>query len=192
MMNDLETVGNAQISTSVKKYGTGSIAFDGTGDWLFSPKTADMVIPASSTFTMECWAYLTAAQNTFRMLVSEANGSSSRYLSINATGIEAQFGGSSGTSVAANYTFTLNTWYHIALVRNGTTVAIYINGQAQTVSNSTQTNAFFDVGTGMYIGRWGGSPSYEWSGYIDDLRITKGVARYTANFTPPTAAFPNN
>jgi len=187
MMNNLETVGNAQLSTSVKKYGSASIYFDGSGDWLFAPKTADMVIPASSTFTMECWAYLTGAQNTFRMLVSEANGNSSRYLSINSAGIEAQFGGSSGTAVASNYIFTLNIWYHIALVRNGTTVSIYINGQSQSVSNPTQTNAFFDVGTGMYIGRWGGSPSYEWPGYIDDLRITKGVARYTTSFTPPTS-----
>jgi hypothetical protein len=79
------------------------------------------------------------------------------------------------------------TWTHIALVRNGSTFTPYINGVAGTTTTSsatltTSTLPFVIGATGV-----GTSP---FNGYIDDFRMTRGYARYTSNFTPPTTAFP--
>jgi len=190
--NDMETVGNAQLSTSVVKYGTGSVYLDGTGDWLVFPKTSTFSIPAASNFTVETWLYLAVAQNSsvYKMIVSDDASTSSKYVSLTSSGLEVQLGGSGATAALATYAFSINTWYHLAVVRNNNTIAIYVNGTALSVTQSSQANAFLDQGSVIYVGRYGGSNTYAWNGYLDDLRITKGVARYTANFTPPTGAFP--
>jgi hypothetical protein len=161
-----------------------SVYFDGTGDWLAAPKTWSL--GASESFTIECWIYLTAAQANYRMIISDA----SKYLSVNAAGVEAQFGSTTPSIANANYTFATNAWYHLALVRNGTAVVIYINGVAQTMVAGTQATGFLDSGTTLYVGRYNTTTDYPWNGYIADLRVTRGNARYTANFTPPTAQLP--
>ena len=69
MMNDLETVGNAQISTSVKKYGTGSMYFDGTGDWLVGVVNPNLGF-SSGNFTIEGWAYVTSIGATYQCILS--------------------------------------------------------------------------------------------------------------------------
>lgn len=186
MMAVPETVGNAQISTSVKKYGTGSLAFDGTGDWLLVPDSIDQRL-GTGNFTIECWLYLSAT-GTARGIVGKGTSTTGWLLSTNTSNaVVFTYGTSTITSTG---TLAGTTWYHIAVVREGTgtnQTKIYIGGTNDgtgTVSTDfTQTNA-------AYIGanRTGGDPM---NGFIDDLRITKGVARYTATFTPPTAAFPD-
>ena len=84
-----------------------------------------------------------------------------------------------GTSVA------LNTWTHLALVKNGSTATIYVNGVSagtDTVGSLTNSTAPLTLGATSS----GGQP---FNGYIQDARFTNGLARYTANFTPPTAEF---
>ena len=78
-------------------------------------------------------------------------------------------------------------WYHVALVRNGNTFNGYLDG----VSGSSTTSSA-SIGANSTNGAFfGAQATSNFNGYLDDIRITKGVARYTANFTPPTAAFPN-
>jgi hypothetical protein len=81
--------------------------------------------------------------------------------------------------------FSTGTWHHLALVRNGSTLSIYIDGvsQALTADVAIGANDVGDVSSPLYIGS---DSQYHLNGYIQDLRITKGVARYTADFTPPT------
>lgn len=186
MMAVPETVGNAQIDTTTKKYGTGSLEFDGTGDWLFIPDSPNQQL-GTGNFTIECWLYL-AATGTARGIVGKGGSTTGWLLSTNTSNaVVFTYGTSTITSTG---TLSGTTWYHIAVVREGTgtnQTKIYIGGTNDgtgTVSTDfTQTNA-------GYVGanRTGGDPM---NGYIDDLRITKGVARYTANFTAPTAAFPD-
>lgn len=186
MMAVPETVGNAQIDTTVKKYGTGSLEFDGTGDWLLVPDSPDQRL-GTGNFTIECWLYLSAT-GTARGIVGKGTSTTGWLLSTNTSNaVVFTYGTSTITSTG---TLSGTTWYHIAVVREGTgsnQTKIYIDGTNDgtgTVSTDfTQTNA-------AYVGanRTGGDPM---NGYIDDLRITKGVARYTANFTAPTAAFPD-
>jgi hypothetical protein len=83
-------------------------------------------------------------------------------------------------------TVTTGQWYHVAFVRSGTTLTPYLDGVASTTATTSAT--FTTSATNLRVGRyWSG----DFDGYIDDLRITKGVARYTSNFTPTTVAFPD-
>jgi hypothetical protein len=184
--NVLETVGNAQISTSVKKFGTGSLAFDGTGDWLLTPDSVDLRL-GTGNFTIEFWFYLSATGSA-RGIVGKGASTTGWLVSTNASNnVVFTYGTSTITSTG---TLSGSTWHHIAVVRSGTgtnQTNIYING---TNDGTGTVSTDFAQTEAMYVGanRTGGDAL---NGYIDDLRITKGVARYTANFTPPTAAFPD-
>ena len=184
--NDLETVGNAQISTGVTKFGTGSISFDGTGDWLTAPDSVNLQF-GTGNFTIEGWVYLNAIGSA-RGFVSKGTSTTGWSLGTNSSN-QVVFSHTSST-ITSTGTLAVSTWYFVTVVREGTgtnQTKIYINGTndgtGTVATNFNQTNI-------MYVGadRVGGSAL---NGYIDDLRITKGVARYTANFTPPTQAFPN-
>jgi hypothetical protein len=193
--NALETVGNAQIDTSVKKYGTGSMEFDGTGDYLALPGS-DSFILGSGNFTVEGWAYFTTiggasvGRGLFQMS-GTAGGFTTSLTTTAAVGSRASDGkwelyGGGGATAAASATPSINTWYHFALVKNGSNLTLYIDG-VSTISKTDNTNY-----TGQYLVIGGYYTTTDvMAGFIDDLRITKGIARYTTTFTPPTAALPD-
>jgi hypothetical protein len=188
MMNDLETVGNAQISTSVKKYGTGSLYFDGSGDYLTIAGTPNLAF-GTGNFTIELWAYrLSGTNNGLFQLSTTAGGFKNN--DVNNLALAYASGGityyANNNSYVPSTTVSNNQWDHLALVRSGTTTTLYFNG----VSVSSITDSTNYTGTYLVVGGYYDT-TYVWNGYIDDLRITKGYARYTANFTPPTAAFFN-
>jgi hypothetical protein len=181
--NDLETVGNAQISTTQSKWGGSSISFDGTGDWLLIPDQPPQRI-GTGNFTIEMWVYRNSS-GTYG-LAGKGTGTTGWLVSLNSSNQVVFTYGSS--TITSSGTVSATTWTHIAVVREGTSTnqtKIYIGGSNDgtgTVSTDfNQTNS-------MYIGadRTGGSAA---NAYVQDVRITN-YARYTANFTPPTAAFP--
>jgi hypothetical protein len=190
MMNDLETVGNAQISTSVKKYGTGSLAFDGTGDWLVTSYTPNNAL-GSGDFTVEAFIYkntnaaymavagtMTSAApyNTKWQLFSDAGGTKISWCT-------------EAFLITSSATLSTGTWYHIAFVRSSGTLKLYIDGVFDSSSSDTRNyNAVGELWVGQVPENVSGRA---WNGYIDEFRISK-FARYTANFSVPTAAFPNN
>jgi hypothetical protein len=183
MINDLETVGNAQISTSVKKYGTGSMYFDGNLDGLFTPSTPNLAF-GTGDFTVEFWLYLAANLNTFAKVVMM--GTTGNCFTIEAQGTVNFLNLTNKTSTVyatSNTALTTGTWIHVAATRASGTLRLFQNGTQ--VGSAANTVDFPNAG-GIYIGR--SESGQETNGYIDDLRITKGFARYTANFTPPTAA----
>jgi hypothetical protein len=186
--NDLETVGNAQIDTTTKKFGTGSLEFDGTGDWLLLPDNPDLQL-GTGNLTVEFWVYLaTGDAGSNRGLVSKGTASTGWSVSLNTTQ-KVVFSYASST-ITSSGAITLDAWNHIAVVREGTgsnQTKIYIGG---TNDGTGTVSTDFNQTNSMYIGanRAAGDPM---KGFIDDLRITKGVARYTANFTPPTRPFPD-
>jgi hypothetical protein len=190
MMSDLETVGNAQISTSVKKYGTGSLAFDGSGDYLTTPNSPNLNF-GSGDFTIELWLYSTVGTSNESVVNKGYNNAGNLsyllFLDSNTLGF---FASSNGTSfdIANNVsmgTATQNTWVHFAASRSGSSIRLFRNG---TLINTVTSSATIYTGTtNLYIGS-SDSGGLNFNGYIDDLRITKGFARYTANFTAPTSA----
>jgi hypothetical protein len=187
-LSNLSTTGNADISTAVVKYGTGSLAFDGTGDYLNALANPVFAF-GSGDFTIESWVYITAAKNQGIFDTRNSGPSSTGIVfSINASNsLNVYIGGSILNSSAS---LSLNTWTHVACVKSSGTITIYIDGVARgSVSNSTNlTDTTPTVGTVVDYRNTGST--YMLQGYIDDLRITKGLARYTSAFTPPEAALP--
>ena len=190
MMNDLETVGNAQISTSVVKYGTGSIAFDGTGDYLSTRATPDLAF-GSGDFTIECWVYASSL-GSYNAVVAQwpdNGGSVNNQYTLETVGSNMEFYVCSGTTVYGPTTLgtiTTGVWIHYAVCRSGNTLYPFKNGVLGTTTSLTQT--LNSPTSAVTVGGQVAGAGY-WNGYIDDLRITKGYARYTTTFTPPTAAF---
>lgn len=189
MQNDIETVGNAQISTSIVKYGAGSLSFDGTGDYLTMP--AAPVGPSNfllSDFTVEGWVRWASVTNggIFHFFpgipVNTVNGLALGY---DGSAFQIYAG---NTSYTRTYAVTTGTWYHFALVRTSGTIYLYINGIQQGAGISLPS--FTIGGNSLHIGLYY-STSFMLNGYIDDFRVTHGIARYTANFTPPTEQLPN-
>jgi hypothetical protein len=95
----------------------------------------------------------------------------------------------SGAIVTGATAISINTWTHVAVSRNGNTFRLFVNGvvDATATSTNSQTTNASDV---FYVGRAGFDSNRIVTGYLDDVRLTKGYARYTANFTAPTAPFP--
>ena len=191
MMNNLETVGNAQVSTSVVKYGTGSMAFDGSGDWLAGPPTPQTDL-GSGDFTIEAWLYRTASGAASdsgmvsRGAPSTLNGFVFAYTSANVLTFNFNYSGAIVTGVTV---IPANTWTHVAVSRNGNTFRLFVNGvvDATATSTNSQTTNASDV---FYVGRAGYDSGRIVTGYLDDVRLTKGAARYIGNFTPPVARMP--
>ena len=181
-MSDLETVGNAQISTSVYKYGTGSMYFDGSGDQL-TRASSPLYSFGTGDFTVEMWVNTSSTANMCLIDTRPTGAAEPWAIYTTATTSYPYFyDGSSRTSSIA---LTLNTWVHVAVCRASGTLRIFVNGvQGYSAANTTNlTSGAVQIGgafSGAYL-----------TGYIDDLRITNGYARYTTTFTPPTAAFPN-
>jgi hypothetical protein len=189
MLNVLETVGNAQISTAQSKFGGSSILFDGTGDWLLSPNNVNLQL-GTGNFTVEFWVYLASGDTgSNRGLVAKGGASTGWLVSLNTT--EKVVFTYTTSTITSSGAISTNAWNHIAVVREGTgsnQTKIYING---TNDGTGTVSTDFNQTEVLYVGanRVAGDPM---KGYIDDLRITKGVARYTTTFTPPAAAFPTS
>jgi hypothetical protein len=194
MMNDLETVGNAQISTSQVKYGTGSLYFDGTGDYLSGPSTPSIAF-GSGAYTVEFWLFKDSS-GTGERGIFQTQTASLYGLSIFADGttiyIDERKNAFSGTDPRISGTISQDTWIHVAVCRQtGTsgTLRAFVNGTQ--IGSSVTSNLRDMTSTGPINIGTSSIATNPLKGYIDDLRITNGFARYTANFTAPTAAFPN-
>jgi hypothetical protein len=184
--NVLETVGNAQVSTTQAKWGTTSISLDGTGDWLLLPSSQNVGF-GTGDFTIEFW-YYTSTTSGFRGLFSTSTtdsetGTFRAYLNNANTGMTLKIG---STDTNFTQTLTANAWVHIAFVRSSGTLAMYYNGTKNGTTASITTDI---LAKPLIIGANFIAGTEPFTGYIDDFRISK-YARYTATFTPPTAAFP--
>jgi hypothetical protein len=193
-INDLETVGNTQISTAVKKYGASSIYFDGNGDYLQLLYKKEFSF--ENDFTIELWCYLISRVTSFPCILnnyssSGVNGGFAIFAghgSADTTKFNIAFNGTF-PAISSTTSIAYETWQHIALVRSGSTLTLYIDGVAN--GTSTQTATVSGTLDSLWIGTAGDTlGSSTIYGYISDLRITKGVARYTENFTPPTSPLP--
>ena len=189
---DSEALGNTQLSTTQKKFGTSSALFDGSGDYIL---LRDNAAPRGyASWTIECWIYIDVHKN---------------YNFIYAAGSSIQLGvgsdGRLGAWVADASGFIVNnlastgdalsttTWYHVALVRDysASTVTWFINGTASGQATSVTGNVAFTTSPAHCLGAYGDG-TLPFDGYIDEFRITNGQAVYTEDFTAPTEAFPNS
>jgi len=183
--------GSADISTAQSKFGGSSLYLPGgSNDWINIAGSSDFNF-GTDDFTIEMWIYRTHTAYGF---VFETRGGEDT-TSTDGIGLYMGSGGNDEIRVAINRSNvvdinqdhqTNDQWQHFAVVREGSTLTLYIDGTARgSGSNSTD----FDRSRPFRIGNFHGSSSggYGFQGYIDDFRVTKGLARYTSNFTPPTS-----
>jgi Concanavalin A-like lectin/glucanases superfamily len=177
--------GGIALSTAQSKFGVGSVFFNGSSQYLTISDHADFDLPGA--FTLEFWVRFTSTTGAQSYIFSFLNGSNPSYiihrddanklrLSINFTPVI------TGSTNIAN-----NAWNHIALVKNGSGLCtLYLNG----VSQGSSTQAAGLTPTGIVIGSNPGSLGANlWDGYLDEMMLTKGVAKWSANFTPPASEY---
>lgn len=178
--------GDAAISTTAAKWGAGSML---TASGSISVPSPDFGV---GDFTIEAWVYLNAkGSSTFFSQLNAAPSPFFHFYSVlfEGGGLFLFYGDGtvSGQGVPIDDLFTVETWQHVALVRSNGTLSFYIDG---TLSGSISNPADMDGAQDLYFGSLQGG-EYVLDGRMDDIRVTKGVARYTSNFTPPDAPFPD-
>lgn len=192
--------GNAQIDTAQSKFGGASALYDGTGDYLSLSDSADFDLGLSGDpFTVEGWARVSSTSSSGIMLLARGGGTAGwnsttghQYLFgfISSSTLYCQWwkGSIGAISVAVSSTsIAANTWFHLAATYDGTNMRMFVNGTlvvtgaAGTIakpSSSTTTRIGADASGGLTL-----------NGHNDEIRVTKGVCRYTADFTPPPIPF---
>ena len=186
--NSVTFVGTAQLSTAQSKFGGSSLLLDGDSDYVYVAN--DDLDLGGVSFTMEFWVYLLGGVGSLITFYSDYAGASSgmaiekltsNVLKVNMTG--------DGADITGTTTLSTGQWYHVALSGDDGSYKLFLNG---TQEGSTFTGSSTNGTTNKYIGTfyWSGLGGAVrlWNGYIEDFRITKGLARYTSNFTPPTSA----
>ena len=171
-----------------------SAYFDGTNGYLSAADSSDWDL-GSGSYTVEAWVWAGAGvtASTYNNIVGQwpqtGAASTNSWIMENSGGVVVGYAviGGTATLVAQSATLPLAQWVHVALVRNGNAHNIYLNGVAG--ATTTNTNAY-DTGTGaVEVGGFSHSSLADgnWDGYISNVRVVKGTAVYTSNFTPPTA-----
>lgn len=188
-------VGSAQISTAEAKFGQSLLLNDANSyiNYLTTPDNVGFQF-GTGAFTLEAWIYLISKPRNIAAIIATntASFTTGSYYFVVDSSNKLQFGGS-GLSISALIsasTISTGQWYHVAATRSGTTTRIFINGTLEDTETGDTTSYNYSTDN-LLIGRngWDSSGSQGFYGYIDDVRITKGVARYTTTFTPPTVPF---
>lgn len=193
--------GNAQIDTAQLKFGSASGLFDGTGDYLETADHADFAFGAGD-FTIDFWIRLVAAPTAPAALYAQDGGAGSIEsitLLLNSAREVRLYGSSNGSSWDifnntlvgdASGVLTLDVWHHIAFVRSGSSWMVFIDG-TQLGSTLTSSATLTDSGwTIILFQKYQDKASAGGiNGWIDEYRVSKGIARWTANFTPPSSEY---
>lgn len=178
----LTAAGTAATSTTQSKFGGSSIYFDGVGAYLSSPTE----VINSSDFTVEFWAYLVSGTNDYDYFVNIGSGpvtGMTLRIADGGYGNALQFSiNDTGRCTGSSRSALMNAWHHIAATRLSSVCMLFLDG----VLLSSATNANSISSTSIYVGADAAGANL-FNGYIDDFRLTNGVARYTSNFTPPTS-----
>ena len=185
-------VGTAQISTAQSKFGGASALFDGSGDFIATSGSISLSHLSTDDFTIEFFVRFTALSPVILITKSSGTGAYPWQIYLDASNkIHARGVGVDGVSmvfdIASATTVTSGAWHHVALTRAGSSFRLFLNG-ALEASASSASPLYNDTTTQIYIGAYGTGAS-SLSGNIDELRILKGLALYTAAFTPPGQAF---
>lgn len=180
-------VGTASLNTATKQFGTGSISFN--GGYITPTAASSNFAFGGNNFTVEFWYRSNANGDIVLANWHSAGANPARYPMIYPVGGNMSWY-VGGVSVVSAGTLAANAWHHVAFCRSGTTIRAFANGTL--VNSATDTNDYLcDSNRPLFGGYTPGSGAYWFNGFLDDFRITKGVARYTSSFAVPTAAFPN-
>jgi hypothetical protein len=182
--------GGATISTSVKKYGSGAgNCASGSVSVVSNP-----IFAFNADFTIEGWFYFNTNNVGYQPLIcADSGGDATAWALVLETNNTLTFYGSTGSGwtliSSTTYIPPINEWIHIVVSRIDNNLLIYANGSLIPLSSSSGLTTSIASGTTVRIGGYNYFPDYArtFNGYIDDVRVVKGKALYTSNFTPPTS-----
>ena len=198
MMNNMETVGDAKLSTAISKFGGSSVSFDGSSTCtiLASPNLNFGI----GDFTIEMWVYSASQSSTGNRTIGNGAGASwgaNKWIFTTTTPGNANkftwqfwnYNSGSADLLVSSSASNNSTWTYVAITRSGNTFRMFVNGVIEATGTSS-ASVDGNIPVQLTLGNSGVAGDSNWTGYLDDLRITRGYARYTSNFTPPTSAFP--
>lgn len=188
--------GGAALSTAAKKFGTASLLLDGANDYVNIPANTDFVFD-TEPFTVEFWMNSSQANNAagtffptmFDMAASASHGAFAFCNRIpNTDMLYVPFHtGSAFSSISPGTAVCDGQWHHVALCRAGATLYLFLDGTMTTATISL-AQLFGVSGQPVRLG-WNSRDNRFYDGRLDDVRVTKGVCRYTSPFTPPAATW---
>jgi hypothetical protein len=186
----MTVTGNTHTDTAIKKFGTASAQFDSSGDYITSAASSEFSL--TGDFTIDMWCYLTGINKTIVGSLANWDWSAATtndwvigtdgagYLFINVKGV--------GTVYGTVDTRNLNTWQHFAIERSGSNTTIYVDGAVYKTGTGIGSGTL-STNNIVTLGRAATTLTGAYEGYIDEFRISKGIARYGAAFTPPATPY---
>jgi hypothetical protein len=185
----ITAVNQAQIDTAQSKFGGASGLFDGTGDSITAADSADWDF-GTADFTIDFWHRRASASNEVLFDIGNGGAAGGKGVLLYFTDTKQMQVYVNGTALtAANLIFSEATWYHFAITRSGGTLRLFQDGTS--VANPADTSDITGSTAGLRIGlaNSAGFGALDTNGHIDEFRIVKGTAVWTANFTPPSAPY---
>lgn len=185
----------ASISYSGSGLATSPVKFGSVSLWpqfTYLPYSTDYNLGAGD-FTLDGWAYINAVPAPYATIVGNLNDPSYGWRVIVSPEmnlvLNGYWTGQTTITESVDAKVPMNQWFHWAVVRSGNTVTTYVNGATAVTRTATSMGTVNDSTSSLELGGTIGA-YWPWPGYIDSVRITKGVARYTGPFTAPTSEFP--
>ena len=187
--------GGAQIDTAQSKFGGASGLFDGTGDYVDTPDHADFRLDEGSdanSWTIDFWVRFngdpTGVANELMGQYVDADNYWRLNKSVNnQIRFRIRSGAVNLVDLGPNWSPAANTWYHVAIVKQGTTGYRFFVDGTEVGTAIIDTDPMPDFAASMIVGGCTGANYL--NGWLDEVRISKGIARWTANFTPPTIPY---
>lgn len=179
--------GNAQIDTAQSKFGGASALFDGASDYITGEDSVDYNWADNTDFTIDFWARPNAAgAQEYFYDGRGAGGTAISPLIYKSSGNVVIYNVNGATRITGTTALSTATWYHIAITRSGDNTKLFING-TQEGSTYTDNNAYVNAAPGPVLGiNTGDFSTSDFNGWLDSVRVVKGLALWTSNFTAPT------
>lgn len=183
---------SAQIDTAQYKFGAASGLFN--SGYVYAGDSTDWHF--TEDFTIDAWVRHSSlpSDGSHQMYMSQYVNTSTHWnFRISRSGgnyilkYEHVYSGSAKVTFSSSaLTISVNNWYHVALVKNGDVYKLYFGGVEK--GTVTDADALVDLSSSLFVGSWGAG-GYYFYGWMDEVRVSKGIARWTENFTPPTEAY---
>jgi hypothetical protein len=186
------------INNSTYKFGSGSGYFNGSSSYLTTPKINDFEI-STGDFTIEAWIKI-ESQNLYHTIICQNTGAGTvqthayDFVVTNSNKLRFMYPyGGSGSNYLILGTTTITTdWTHVAVTRSGNIIRLFVNGHLDATQDVSSNPIMQSQTSPVTIGRFGNYSANYFKGYIDEVRLSKGIARWTTDFTPPNAPYNND
>jgi hypothetical protein len=180
--------GNAQISTAQSKFGGASALFDGNADYLETNSNLPALSFGTGDFTFEGWFRFANTNADMALYTGSTSNGDLDIRRVDDNTVRIGRVNTAWDLISGASGITSNTWHHIAIVRQSTTLTIYVDGASK---GSTSNSINYTVASQIRIGSFGSGGGLSYNGYMDEMRVSN-IARYTAAFTPSTTPFQND